>query len=87
MERAVSSTYLGACCRPLGRLVPPPLAGRAVAVFLFSAPHHNPLILELTTTSSPCLMSHTKQAWTEAPSSSLELLSAAVKQPTRNLVE
>ena len=31
VERAVSSTYLGACCRPLGRLLPPPLAaaGRA----------------------------------------------------------
>ena len=26
MERAVSSIYLGACCRPLGRLMPPPLA-------------------------------------------------------------
>ena len=33
LERAVSSTYLGACCRPLGRLMPPPLVGRAVAVF------------------------------------------------------
>ena len=42
VERAVSSTYLGACCRPLGRLVPPPLAGRAVAVFfliLSPSPH------------------------------------------------
>ena len=38
MERAVSLTYLWCPCRSLGRLVPPPLAGRAVAVFLILSP-------------------------------------------------
>ena len=42
VERAVSSTYLGACCRPLGRLVPPLLAGRAVLAVFFLILSHSP---------------------------------------------
>ena len=38
MERAVSSTYLWCPFAGRGQLVPPPLAGRAVAVFLILSP-------------------------------------------------
>ena len=38
MERAVSSTYLWCPFAGRGQLVPPPLAGRAVAGFLILSP-------------------------------------------------